>query len=106
MPFVDLEGVPWRTVLPGCRARFVHSSQMTFSFWDLDPGAVIPAHAHPHEQVSMPISGEFELTMEGETRVMAAGRVAVIPPNTEHAVKALTRCYVIDAFYPVREDYR
>ncbi len=106
MPFVNLEGVEWREVLPGCRARFVHGERMTLSFWDLDPGAVIPRHAHPHEQVSMIIEGEMEMAMAGETRRLTPGKVAVIPPNTDHAVHALTRCRVIDAFAPVREDYR
>ena len=52
------------------------------------------------------LEGEFELTVAGETKVLKPGQVAVIPSNVPHSGKALTKCYIIDAFYPVREDYR
>jgi hypothetical protein len=31
--------------------------------------------------------------------------MGVIPANARHSAKALTRCRVMDAFYPLREDY-
>jgi quercetin dioxygenase-like cupin family protein len=34
------------------------------------------------------------------------GEVAVIASNVPHSGKALTKCYIIEAFHPVREDYR
>jgi quercetin dioxygenase-like cupin family protein len=52
------------------------------------------------------LEGEFELTVAGETKILKPGQVAVIPSNVPHSGKALTKCYIIDAFYPVREDYR
>ncbi|MDE3089101.1 MAG: cupin domain-containing protein [Chloroflexota bacterium] len=52
------------------------------------------------------LEGEFELTDAGETKVLKPGQDAVIPSNIPHSGKALTKCYIIDAFYPVREDYR
>jgi hypothetical protein len=38
--------------------------------------------------------------------VMEEGEVAVIPSNIKHSGKTITDCYIIDVFYPVREDYR
>lgn len=46
------------------------------------------------------------MTVGGETRTMRPRSVVTIPANAEHSVNALTDCYVIDAFYPVRDDYR
>jgi quercetin dioxygenase-like cupin family protein len=37
---------------------------------------------------------------------MGPGDVLVIPPNVPHSGKALTDVSVMDAFAPVREDYR
>ena len=66
----------------------------------------MPEHAHPHEQVSHVIEGEFELTIDGVKSVLRPGVVAVIPSNAKHSGTARTDCTIIDAFYPVREDYR
>ncbi len=106
MPFLELKDITQHEVLPGCRARFVHGDDMTVSYWNIEPGAVIPDHAHPHEQIGSIIEGTMELTVAGEMRVVTAGHVATIPSNIPHSVKAITECYVIDVFYPVREDYR
>ena len=106
MPFIELSGVPAREIVPGFTARFVHSENMTFSYWQVKEGAVLPEHSHPHEQVATLITGKFEMTVAGETRIIEAGMVAVIPPEAKHRGRALTDCYILDVFYPIREDYR
>ena len=106
MPFVDLDGVEVRDMGPGWNVQFVHSERMTFAYWQIEPGAELPAHAHPHEQVATVMEGEFALTIDGETQVIRPGIVGVIPPNATHAGKALTACRILDVFCPVREDYR
>jgi quercetin dioxygenase-like cupin family protein len=52
------------------------------------------------------MGGSFELTIDGETLELEAGSVVIIPPNAVHSGRARTGCYVMDVFYPVREDYR
>jgi len=94
-----------REILPGLRARFVHSDSMTFAFWDIDAGAELPEHAHHHEQVAIVQEGEFEITLDGKTEVCMPGKVLVIPSNVTHSGKALTRCKILDVFSPKREDY-
>jgi len=51
------------------------------------------------------IEGEFELTVESETKIVQKGDIAVIPPNAKHSGKAITDCKILDVFYPIREDY-
>ena len=106
MAFLELEQIPTREILPKCHVRFVHSENMTFAYWNLEEGAELPAHQHPQEQVCNMIEGRMELTVGGETRLVTDGSVIVIASNTPHSVKALALCYVIDVFYPIREDYR
>lgn len=106
MPYFRLDEIAPQDKLPGCHVRFVHSENMTLSYWNLECGARIPPHAHPHEQVTTLIDGELQLSIGGETRTLRPGSVAVIPSNATHAATALTPCYVLDVFYPVREDYR
>lgn len=106
MPFLTLDTLPEREPIAGYRARFVHAASMTLAYWSIDADAAIPEHHHPHEQVATVLAGTFELTVDGETRRMTAGDVAVIPPNVPHGGRAITDCRMIDAFQPVREDYR
>lgn len=95
-----------RTVIPGFHGRFVHSGSMTFALWDVDEGAELPEHAHVHEQVVHVLEGRFEVSVDGVTSLLEDGMVAVIPPNAVHSGVAITPCRILDAFSPVREDYR
>lgn len=106
MPFVDLSTLDEREVVDGFHGKFVHSENMTTSFWRIEAGAALPEHAHPHEQVSVVLEGKFEMTLDGEKRQLERGQVAVIPSNVKHSGVALTDCMILDVFYPVREDYR
>jgi quercetin dioxygenase-like cupin family protein len=104
--FLKLSDRPEKEPVPGYKVRFVHGEHMTLAYWRIEAGAVLSPHSHPHEQVSSVIEGKLELTIEGETRILGPGSVGVIAPNARHAARAITDCRVIDAFYPVREDYR
>ena len=95
-----------RTILPGMHGRFIHSGQMTFALWRIEKDALLPLHSHPHEQVVHMRSGELELFVDDARTVLKAGDVLVIPPNAPHRGRALTEVHVMDAFAPVREDYR
>jgi quercetin dioxygenase-like cupin family protein len=106
MPFLILSETPSREIFPGFKVRFVHSEKMTFAHWTIEAGALLPQHSHPHEQVVNVLEGEFELTIDGETRRLGPGSVGIIPSNAIHSGKAITNCRIIDAFYPIREDYR
>ncbi len=59
----NLDDVPEHEVFPGVRGRFVHCAQMTFAYWRFDPGAAVPEHEHPHEQVVNMLEGELALTV-------------------------------------------
>lgn len=106
MPFLALDDIEARHLIPGFEVKFVHSESMTFAHWQIEPHAVLPEHSHPHEQVCHVIDGQFELTIDGESKVLEAGGVGIIPSHAVHSGKALTHCHVIDVFYPIREDYR
>jgi quercetin dioxygenase-like cupin family protein len=95
-----------REVFPGFHGRFVHSERMTFAYWRIEPGAEVPEHDHPHEQVVNVLEGELALTVAGEEHVLHAGDVMAIPGGVNHAARALGATRVLDVFSPVREDYR
>ena len=106
MNFIELKNIEQIEPLNGFKVRFVHSEKMTLAFWEITANSILPEHSHVHEQVSMVTKGEFELTIEGETKILKPGMVAIIPSNARHSAKAITDCEVTDAFYPIREDYK
>ncbi len=106
MPFVHLSDIKQREIVPGFKAKMVHSDHMTFTFWNVEAGASLPAHSHPNEQITTVIKGKFEMTVAGETQIMEKGSVFVIPSGATHSGKAMIDSELIDVFYPVREDYR
>lgn len=106
MAFYKLDELSARQVNPGFLAKFVHSERMSIGFWEIAAGSRLPEHSHMHEQVSYVMAGRFEFTVGGETRLVEAGSVVTIPANVTHSGLAITDCRMVDAFSPVREDYR
>ena len=106
MSFLNSIDIQEKELIPGYSAKFIHSENMTFAYWDIKANYSLPEHSHPHEQVANIISGKFELTINGETKIMEPGSVAIVPSNAKHSGKSLTDCKIIDVFYPIREDYQ
>lgn len=105
--FLRLADLPAREILDGTiRGHYAHGAAMTIGEVSLDPHTVVPMHQHPHEQMTYIIEGRFEFTVGTETKILEPGMVVVIPGGAVHGGKTLTACKVIDAFSPVREDYR
>jgi len=94
-----------REIMPGFHGKFEHSEKATLAFWEIDEEAELPSHNHPHEQIATVYKGRFELTIDGETRILEPGMVATIPSNAIHSGRAITDCEITDVFVPVREDY-
>jgi quercetin dioxygenase-like cupin family protein len=72
----------------------------------LEEGAVVPAHRHPHEQITYVVEGELSMEVEGQTYVLGAGDSLLFPSDVEHGAAALQRTLVVDTFSPPREEYK
>ena len=92
--------------MKGADARFVHSDSITLAEWRFQANVDLPEHSHSNEQITKLISGEFELTIDGEKVLLKAGSSVIIPSNAVHSGKAITDCHIIDVFTPVREDFK
>src|SRR5579875_3225971 len=106
MPFVDINQIPPIEILPGVRIRTPHLNQLMLSYLEMDEGAVVPQHSHPHEQGGILLKGKLELTIGDEVRVVEPGSLFLIPANVPH--KAVARdgpVVAVDVFSPIREDY-
>ena len=101
-----LNDVKGKVIVPGLYGRFVHGDKITLSFVDIEQGAVLPEHSHPHEQITFIMEGELEMVIGGEKMLLTPGMVHVIPSNTPHNAIAIEDTVAIDTFSPVREDYK
>ncbi|MCI0711140.1 MAG: cupin domain-containing protein [Chloroflexi bacterium] len=105
--FCDVENREAREIVPGVKIRTFWQTEMLVSVVNLEPGAVVPMHSHPHEQSGTVISGQMDLTIDGETRTLTSGDCYIIPGNVQHkAIGGPQGAHVIDIFAPVREEYQ
>src|SRR6516162_5076662 len=106
MPFIDLQAEPVLEIQPGCRSRLPYGTNMMMSYLEMDEGAEVPLHSHPHEQCGGALEGRLELTIGDEVREVPPGVLVIIPPNVQHRARARAGKVVgLDVFSPVREDY-
>ncbi len=107
MPFFDLSQQPTRELFPGVRITTAWGASIMLSFVTFEyEGAEVPLHQHPHEQAGVGLEGEFELVIDGVTRVIRAGDAYCIPGDTPHSARGITAgCRTLDIFHPIREDY-
>lgn len=71
----------------------------------LKKGAFVPEHSHDNEQITFIMSGALEFQIDGQTIVLRAGDVMVIPSNMPHSARALEDTDDMDVFTPPRQDW-
>jgi quercetin dioxygenase-like cupin family protein len=92
---------------PGVVLRTCSGKHMTLSEANLEAGAVVAEHSHPHEQMGIIIQGRARFWIGDEEKVLGPGDVFRIPGGVRHKVTVLDQpARIIDVFHPVREEYR
>ena len=101
-----IKNIKPKELKPGINGYYTHGEQMTFGYVELEKGSVVPMHSHVQEQITYILEGELDMIIGGEKCLLTAGMYHVIGSNVPHSAIANTDCKVIDAFGPVREDYK
>lgn len=105
--FYDVASLPGFAPAPGIQMNVMTGGAMMMNWVRIEPGAGVPTHAHPHEQIGLVLEGTIEMTINGETRTLSPGHAYTIPGHLPHAaVGGPNGCLVIDVFSPPREEYR
>jgi quercetin dioxygenase-like cupin family protein len=72
-----------------------------------EPGATVPLHSHPHEQLGIVLEGMQALVVDGVPHELGPLEAYVLPGGVEHsAYCGPDGALVLDVFTPVREDYQ
>lgn len=96
-----------KELAPGVQARTFWGEALMLAVVTFDPNSAVPPHQHPHEQAGMVLSGEIQFVIAGETKLLHAGDVYLIPGRVEHSAKSgKDPATVLDIFTPVREDLK
>jgi len=82
--------------------------RMTMIRMEIQPGAIVPDHAHPNEQIGTCVEGTGTLTSGGEPIKVEPGVTWAIPADEPHRFEADKNSMVvlIEAWSPPREDYK
>ena len=104
--FVDKSNCSHHTIFPGVDIYTKAGEQMMLSLVEFQPGAVVEAHSHPHEQVGMVLEGQAHFFVGDEDKILGPGDMYTIPGGVTHRVVALEEgVKALDIFHPVRDDY-
>jgi quercetin dioxygenase-like cupin family protein len=101
-----IKDIPPKKLAPGITGYYAHGEKETFGYVELDKGSSVPLHHHINEQITYIIEGQLDMIIGGVACSLTAGMYHVIPSNMPHSAIAITDCKLIDAFSPVREDYK
>ena len=102
----DWSSIPVERPSEGIERQMVVGGRMMICRFRFAPYLVTPEHSHPHEQMSLVVSGRVRFFIEGEERIAVPGDVLHFPPDCWHGATMMEEEVVlIDIFSPVREDF-
>jgi quercetin dioxygenase-like cupin family protein len=102
--FVTVNDIDAVEFVPGLEFRPVLGDNVMTNFVTYAPHTEAPVHVHEEEQVVIVLDGELEFVIDGETRLMRPGDVAVIPSWVPHGARTLgVGCTQVDVFTPPRK---
>ena len=100
------EETEWKKVAPGLERQIMgYDGQIMLVKAKFETGAIGQVHRHYHSQVTYVESGEFEMTIENETKVLKQGDSFYILPWLWHGCVCTKPGILVDVFSPVREDF-
>lgn len=107
MTFFTVEELTETEMLPGVARRAVYLEHTMLTFFEFEPGSIVPKHSHPHEQITYVLQGAMEFCLGDEMRVLRAGDGVCCPSGMPHSAVVLDEPTVaLDAWYPPREEYK
>jgi quercetin dioxygenase-like cupin family protein len=100
------EETPWEEVGPGLKRQMMgYDGKIMLVKVQFEVGAVGQLHKHYHSQVTYVESGEFEMTIGDEKKIIKGGDSYYIPPHVMHGCVCTKPGVLIDVFSPAREDF-
>ena len=104
--FMYEKDLPWEPAGENVTRQILgYDGQITMVKVKFEKGSVGTLHKHYHTQVSYVVSGKFEFTIDGKTKIVSAGDALYMEPDVLHGCVCLEAGVLIDCFTPMRADY-
>jgi quercetin dioxygenase-like cupin family protein len=104
--YLNWASIPIEHPAAGIERQMIAGENLMICRFRFAPFLVTPEHEHPHEQMSIVVSGRVRFFIEGIERLAAPGDVLHFPPNCRHGATMMDEeVILIDIFSPVREDF-
>jgi quercetin dioxygenase-like cupin family protein len=105
-PFIISAEIAWEPIDKGVTRKILgHDDQLMMLCVRFEKGSVGNLHHHPHRQVSYVESGRFEVTIDGNKKILGPGDCFIVAPDLIHGVIALEKGTLVDIFTPSRKDF-
>lgn len=106
MPFIQPGELSRLELFPGIVGALVAGEHLMLSFLEMEEGAEVAEHSHPHEQAGLVLDGKLRFRIGDQEKVAGPGDAFIIPPNVVHwGIVEEGPAKVLDIFSPPREDY-
>jgi len=101
---VDWAAVPADVVAARITGRSLTGEQLSVTVFELEPGAVVPRHAHPSEEFGYVVRGALHLSVaDGDEQTVTAGGTFFVGPELTHsAVAGPDGCTLLECYSPPR----
>ncbi len=104
--FMFEKDLPWEPAGENVTRQVLgYDGQVTMVKVKFEKGSVGTPHTHYHTQVTYVVSGKFEFTVDGKTKIVSAGDAIYMEPDVLHGCVCLEAGVLIDCFTPMRADY-
>ena len=104
--FVHFHDVRAFELTAGVSGRPLFGEGAMLNLIEFEPGAVVPEHEHPHEQLGIVLRGIQVLVVDGEAHPLGPMEGYVLPGGVRHGARCGPEgATVLDVFQPVRQDY-
>lgn len=96
----------WEDAEPGVQRQIMgYDGQLMVVKVKFEKGAIGKPHTHYHTQSTYVASGKFEVTINGEKKILEAGDGYYVAPDVLHGAVCLEAGVLIDTFSPMRAEF-
>ena len=90
-------------VADGITGRTVVGTHLSSTTFELEPGALIPRHTHPSDELGVVLRGALRMSCGGDEFVVRAGESFFVAGDTPHDGNALDEgCTLLECYSPPR----
>ena len=101
-----MTAIAWQALadpVPGVRAAAAAGEHLSAARYTLQPGAVVPVHAHANEEFGIVLRGSLELRHGHEAQILRAGEAFLLSGGVEHGARAGDDgCELVECYAPPR----